>query len=264
MTESHKSEIGQKRICQITWGAGLKLYDWNLAAKIAVGLLWLVAAMSANAEIFPPEDVTPPSCDGNNIDALIEAIPPSSTSSEMLQRLRAIHNNFLLLSPRFILDSNIKRIFGAPPNKEKWWPSPWMLAKEIDGKDTSIFQSRFVFIFSVTSDHGTTKKSGHIIVQPQTAAYSVDMVEQSLTKEIMGRDDQKEAVMNGNISPHARYSYAGRAMPTNPKGYFEYHAKITRGLCSSQLDVRLQGDGRLWDVSIKQEQVEKFLSNKGD
>jgi len=242
----------------------LKLYDWNLVEKISVGLLCLVAAMNANAEIFPPEDVTPSFCDGKHIDALIEDVPPSGTQSEMLQRLRAIHDNFLLLSPRFILDSNIKRIFGIAPDREHWWPSPWMLTKEIDGKERSIFQSRIVSIFSVTSDHGTTKKSGHIIVQPQTAAYSVDMVEQSLTKEMMGRDDQKEAVMNGNISPHARYSYASRAVPTHPKGYFEYHAKIIRGSCSSQLDVRLHGDGSLWDVSVKQEQVEKIPSNKGN
>lgn len=55
----------------------------------------------------------------------LRELPPANTSEELLQLLRTLHDNFLLLDPGFIEDTNLLRLFGpgeVQPRKpiNKW------------------------------------------------------------------------------------------------------------------------------------------------
>ncbi|BEV16181.1 hypothetical protein HBDW_29690 [Herbaspirillum sp. DW155] len=98
----------------------------------------------------------------------------------------------------------------------------------------------------------TTSSWIKVSAQSKENAYEADLIEKYLVPKLTGRDLLREQVLT-SVNQHAHASYYKRRPATHPKGYFTYQEKLDSKCYRSDLYLRLDANGRLMDIDIKQE-----------
>lgn len=185
----------------------------------------------------------------------IQQLPPATTPEEMLQLLRKLHDNFLLLDPSLIEDENLIRLFGFGEAQQKWPygkndDTIWKyFIPDVSGSLSGI---RVRMDFTRKSHENGEFVAGGISFESQTSSsssYTADLIEKHLVPDVKGVDRFAPGfpMTNENIEASAR-----RPRATHPKGYLEYKQIHETRLCRSILYARLRLDGTLRDIQVNQ------------
>ena len=190
-----------------------------------------------------------------NTSEQIKQLTPARTPVELLQLLRKLHDNYLLLDPGFMEDANVLRLFGPGTVKQVW---PYGKQDEITWKNflPDAESSLATAIRFLSRLHGEEYIFGDINLTPisPASAYPADLVEQHFLHGVKGEDPLSPYKGKTNEAMDAA---ARRPRPTHPKGYFEYQLFNQAGLCSSKVLVRMKQNGTLLEISLEQKKVTK-------
>lgn len=179
------------------------------------------------------------------------------TAEQLLLKLREIHENFLLLDKAFINEKNMKTTFGLA---KRYYPPPLDIPEDLDFRiqpaRSGLLQTDIHFSTAVFYRDKPRSRDSRIYVRPfqDSNLYPADLVENTIAKDIVGRDFIREAALglsDARVS-HATENYILRGPALHPKGYLVYREVLENEYCRSDLDVTLNDSGQVLSIQIKQ------------
>lgn len=189
----------------------------------------------------------------------LQQLSPAKTPVEFLQLLRKLHDNFLLLDAGFIEDANLLRLFEPGAVKQSWpyGKQSKSVFKSLVADPSSSILGSLPIQFMATGTKNVF--FGSLTVGANTPTplnpYTSDLIEQYLVPDVKGSNP----LAPGNFSPSNENIEASirQSRATHSKGNFQYQSVNETALCRSNVSVRLEKDGTVWDINLSQEVKEK-------
>ncbi|QDL56178.1 hypothetical protein [Rhodoferax aquaticus] len=173
-----------------------------------------------------------------------------STPTELVKFIKLIHDKFLLLEPSFAVTVELDRLFASTPLKQTWPfkvpdDSKWM--KTEFAPDSALAGT----ISFRTEEKNWWSGNIHYVSQLQNSGFNFELVERELGPYIVGADPFGKGFIPPNLE--TLDSATRRPPARNSHGYFEYIQVNSDARCKSHLMVRLNADGNVRDIDLKQE-----------
>lgn len=194
-------------------------------------VLWMALACGAiapaQAQPSPPS-TTPLPQQGETMATKekIQQLKPATNFVELMQLLRAIHEQVLLIDPYFMEDENILRLFGQGTIQEQQDPNGRNQFKRFIPSERNPL--RFpIWLMGAKTPPGY----GSLVIGDYKLAlpFNHELIETYLIPGVQGEDPY------GPLKPmtnEARDIAGGRPLATHPKGYWKY---LTREKTTSHM-----------------------------
>lgn len=217
----------------------------SLACATSVsGQAQIQAPHSANASLTSEEKTM-------NTAEKIRQLKPATNLVELMQLLRTVHEQVLLIDPSFMEDANILRLFGPGTIEEKKPPSGRQIFKTFSPKEGNPFQ----FLIRIS---GTKLPPGYgsiwIRGPSDQLPFNYELIENHLLPGVQGVDPF------GPLQPmtnEMRNLAGGRPLATHPKGYLHYIDLKRTVDHRSRMDVRLTRNAEVLDIGLSQDEEQK-------
>jgi hypothetical protein len=183
----------------------------------------------------------------------IRQLKPATNHVELMQLLKTLHDEVLLLDPSFIEDGNILRLFGSGTIKVTEYPNDSsFLAKTLipDARNPTGFH---VLVTSARG-FGTLRIGTGSFPLRAIPGFNHELVETYLMPGEQGLDPLGPTQP---LTNEAR-NYAGsRALATHPKGYFAYSRYQRTTELDNYTRVDLNRNAEIESIGLEQQEIKK-------
>lgn len=214
-------------------------------------VLWMALACGAvaPAQTQPsPPSTTPLPQQGETMTTKekIQQLKPATNFVELMQLLRAIHEQALLIDPYFMEDENILRLFGQGRIEERKNPNGRNQFKQFISSESNPLRLPIWLMGAKTSPG-----SGSLTIGDYKLAlpFNHELIETYLIPGVQGEDPY------GPLKPmtnEARDIAGGRSLATHPKGYWTYAQRIKTADHNTLVIVDLDRNAQVLKIDLTQ------------
>jgi hypothetical protein len=210
--------------------------------------------MFAQNEAAAPAGISMPTNPEQTMTAKekILLLKPATNPVELMQLLKTVHDEKLLLEPYFMEDENILRLFGDAKIETKNYTNVESFSKHFEPNAKNPFQFP-IWFFGTKRDlaYGSISVGNVRDALP----FNHEVIEAHLLPDVQGADPLHP--LNG-MTNEAR-NYAGsRPRATHPKGYWTYADGKTWWHSSISLRVKLDRNAQVLNIDLTQRQDQKW------
>jgi hypothetical protein len=222
--------------------------------RLSIAVAVLACAVSAPAQNLPVS--TAPLSESQPGKAMttkekIQQLKPATNLVELMQLLKVIHEQVLLIDPYFMEDDNILRLFGQGRIEERKDPNSRHQFKKFIADESNPFQ----FLVQLM---GAKKPPGYgnltIGDYKRALPFDHELIETYLLPGVQGSDPL------GPLKPmtnEAMSIAASRPLATHPKGYWVYATSNTTASHDASLIIDLERNAQVLNIEMTQKGAHK-------
>lgn len=181
----------------------------------------------------------------------IKQLQPATNPVELMQLLRAVHEQGLLIDPSFMEDENILRLFGEGRIEERRSASGRLNFKRFIAGEKNNLQ----FPIRISGVKQAPGFGGIYIGGVEgKLPFNYELIETYLLPGVQGEDPY------GPLKPmtnEARNKAGGRPLATHPKGYWVYWDRKKSPVHSASVYAPLGRNAEVLNIHLEQQENEK-------